>query len=212
MKKNKTAYIIAAGPISNYNYVKEQIPNDAFVLCADGGIKHCEKLKILPNVIISDFDSSENKYPTNCEVITYPSEKDDTDFSLCVKKAISLGFENIVTFGAVGGRIDHTLGAIQILSYCADRNVKCSLLEHKNEVYMLNSGESMAFNNPHNKNISIFSYSEKCQGVFTKGVKYHLNNAELTNSFPLGISNKAISETVEISIENGKLLIILSQD
>ena len=63
-----------------------------------------------------------------------------------------------------------------------------------------------------NKNISLFSYSEKCQGVFAKGVKYPLNNAELTSSFPLGISNKAISETAEISIENGKLLIILSQD
>ena len=212
MIKSKTAYIIAAGPISNYTYVKEKIPNDAFVLCADGGIKHCEKLEIVPNIIISDFDSSENRAPLNCEVITYPAEKDDTDFSLCVKKAISLGFENIVTFGAVGGRIDHTLGAIQIVSYCADRNVKCALLENKNEVYMLNGGESMALNNPQNKNISLFSYSEKCQGVFAKGVKYPLNNAKLTNSFPLGISNKAVSETVEISLEKGKLLLILSQD
>ncbi len=212
MIESKTAYIIAAGPILNYNYVKEKIPNDAYILCADGGIKHCEKLKIAPNIIISDFDSSEDNPPKNCEVITYPSEKDDTDFSLCVKKAISLGFDNIVTFGAIGGRIDHTLGAIQIVSYCADRNVKCSLLEDKNEIYMLNSGESMILNNPQNKNISLFSYSEKCQGVFAKRVKYPLNNAELTNSFPLGISNKAISETAEISIENGKLLIILSQD
>ena len=188
----------------------EKIAENAFVICADGGIKHCEKLGINPDIFIADFDSSETQYPKNCEVITYPSEKDDTDFSLCVKKAIELGFNNIITFGALGGRVDHTIGAIQILAYCVQKGVRCTLSDYKNQVTMLSSGDKVPVK--FKDNVSLFSYSRKCEGVTLKGMQYPLENATLTNSFPLGISNKVIEENATICIEKGLLLMVFSQD
>lgn len=209
MIKNKSAYIVAAGPIEDYQYIKNKIPEGAFVICADGGIKHCKILGIKPDLIISDFDSSKEEY-FDCEVLKYPAEKDDTDFSLAIKKAIELGFSNITAFGALGGRIDHTIGAIQMLEYCVDNGVSCTLVEKKNCVRMIR-GETSILIEKNNQNVSIFSYSPKCEGVILKGMKYPLENAVISSSFPIGISNKTIEDS-EIYLKSGTMLVVLSQD
>lgn len=209
MTENKTAYIVAAGPVEDYNYIKSMISDDAFIICADGGIKHCKALNITPNLIISDFDSSHEEL-FDCEVLKYPSEKDDTDFSLSVKKAIQLGYKNIIAFGALGGRIDHTIGAIQMLEYCLKKDVTCTLADRKNRVQMI-CGETEIPVKSSNENVSIFSYSPICEGVTLKGMKYPLKNATLTSEFPLGISNKA-TEDAKIYLKKGTMLIVFSQD
>ena len=209
MPKNKTAYIIAAGPVEDYDYIKKIIPADAFIVCADGGIKHCKALNINPNLIISDFDSSvEENF--ECEILKFPCEKDDTDFSLSVKKVIELGYDNIIAFGALGGRIDHTIGAIQILEYCLNQGVKCTLVDKKNQIQMIR-GETELLIKKGSKNVSLFSYSEKCEGLTLTGMKYPLENGVLTSFFPLGISNMAI-EDAKINLKKGTMLIVFSQD
>jgi thiamine pyrophosphokinase len=210
--ENKTAYIIAAGPIESYEYVKNNIPKDAFILCADGGIRHCKKILVNPNVLISDFDSSEKEHFENCEVITFPCEKDDTDFSLCIKKAIELGFKKIIAFGALGGRIDHTIGAIQMLEYCLQNGMECALCDYKNKVFMLPPNKKISIPLNKNENVSLFSYSKECTGVTLNGMKYPLEDATLTRDFPLAISNKVISQEGSVIFKKGVLLLVLSQD
>ena len=58
--------------------------------------------------------------------------------------------------------------------------------------------------------ISIFSYSDNCKGVSLKGLKYGLSDSELTNGFPLGVSNEWTDDTAEISVRSGLLCIIIS--
>ena len=59
-------------------------------------------------------------------------------------------------------------------------------------------------------NISIFSMDRKSEGITLKGLRYPLTDAELTNTYPLGVSNEFISDRAEITVKRGMLLIILN--
>ena len=56
--------------------------------------------------------------------------------------------------------------------------------------------------------ISVFSMSEKAEGVTIAGLKYTMENGTLTNDYPLGISNEFIGRTAQISVRDGTLLVV----
>ena len=54
------AIIIGNGDIKDYQYIKSKINDNDFIICADGGYNHAEKMGIVPDVLIGDFDSAKN--------------------------------------------------------------------------------------------------------------------------------------------------------
>lgn len=49
------AVIIGNGDIKDYQYIKSKINDNDFIICADGGYNHAEKMGIVPDVLIGDF-------------------------------------------------------------------------------------------------------------------------------------------------------------
>ena len=58
--------------------------------------------------------------------------------------------------------------------------------------------------------ISVFAHSESCKGVSETGLKYELEDFELTNDYPLGVSNEFVGKNAEIGVSAGTLVIVLS--
>ena len=56
--------------------------------------------------------------------------------------------------------------------------------------------------------ISVFSLSDVSKGVRIKNLKYELDNYELKNTFPLGVSNEFINKKASIEVDDGCLIII----
>ena len=54
----------------------------------------------------------------------------------------------------------------------------------------------------------MFCIDGKAEGVSIKGLKYEICDVELTSDFPLGVSNSFVSPQAEISVKNGRLLIM----
>jgi thiamine pyrophosphokinase len=50
--------------------------------------------------------------------------------------------------------------------------------------------------------------TEKSTGVSELGLKYQLQNAELTSTWPLGVSNSFTGKKAEIEVKSGILLVI----
>ena len=193
---------------------------DDFVICADGGYAHARREGIIPKVVIGDFDSMDfdvmeddlkNLDADQCRILRVAAEKDDTDTMICLKFAIEQGFDEIFMIGGLGGRLDHTVANLQTMSYSLDCGKSIWFVDGKNLAALRNPG-SFSVDRIEGFKLSLLSFSECCEGVCIKGVKYPLKDYRLTNSFPLGVSNEFVDEKADVSHTTGKLLIILSRD
>lgn len=197
--------IFAGGEISDYSFV--DIEAD-FVICADRGIIHANKLGIFPDIVTGDFDSYTGKIPECGEIYKAVPEKDDTDTMLALKLAIERGATDIRLYGATGGRFDHTFANIQALIYAHENSCKMSIHDESNIITVQGAGTEFY---PKYKDwyFSVFSLTEKLYIIRMTGVKYPLENYTLMQNFPLGVSNEII-DTATITIEKGLALIVRS--
>lgn len=185
------------------------IKEDDFIICADGGYDLAVGENILPDLVIGDMDSGKN-VDYLCKSIYVQPEKDDTDTMLCLKHGINVGYKHFVIVGGIGGRLDHTYANLQTLVYAADKGVYAELCDGENRAFIL-CEKSACIQKCENTKLSVFAFSDVCEGVNIEGAKYTLKDAALSSSYPLGVSNEFESDFAKISVKKGKLLIILSK-
>ena len=168
--------------------------------------------------MIGDFDSLNIDLPDDINIVHYPSEKDDTDTMLCLKYALDRDFEEIVLIGGIGGRIDHTIANIQAMAYTLDNwqgndryQKRISMIDDKNWIIMLKNN-AISLTGHEGQLLSIASFTNESKKVSTTGLHWNLREATLANTFPLGVSNFFEDTKVTISVGDGTLLVILSQD
>ena len=175
------------------------------VIAADGGLRHTQKLNIVPHTILGDFDSL-GFVPEGANV--YPVEKDDTDAMLAARRGLELGFREFLFYGSLDGpRLDHTVANFQTLQFLADRDARGYLIGRDYIVTVVKNG-SLRFPAGCTGTVSVFCMGKDAEGVTLKGLYYPLENGTLTAGFPLGVSNHFTGETAEISVKNGSLLVL----
>ena len=107
------AVIIGNGDIKDYQYIKSKINDNDFIICADGGYNHAEKMGIVPDVLIGDFDSAKN-FEKVKDRIEYPKRKDFTDGELAVAYAVDNGYDLLKDKLSLNGKTGQTLSIIPI--------------------------------------------------------------------------------------------------
>ena len=181
------------------------IGQDAFVIAADGGLRHTQSLNITPNAVLGDFDSL-GFCPEGANV--FPVEKDDTDAMLAVRLGLRQGCGEFLLYGSLDGpRLDHTVANFQTLQFLADHGATGYLIGNTAMVTVVKNGK-ITFPAGLSGTISVFCMGPDAEGVTEKGLFYGLENAILTSGFPLGVSNHFTGEKAEISVENGSLLVL----
>lgn len=206
--KHSVCYIFGAGEQTPCNI---KPTSSDLVIAADGGFDYLQSLGLCADYVLGDFDSViSTDLPPDC--IQYPRKKDDTDLLLAAKLGLEKGYTEFVIYGCLGGRIDHTLGNIQVLSFLAKQGAHGTLAGDEFTIRtIMNDTLSFSKELPENTagNIcSVFSLSDKSLNVSIKGLEYEVENITLTNSFPLGISNTFIGKNASISVESGTLAVI----
>ena len=190
---------------AQFDQLAAPIGQSDYILAADGGLRHLEKLNILPHGIIGDFDSL-GFFPDGAEI--FPVEKDDTDAMLAVRKGLELGYEEFLLYGSLDGpRLDHTIANFQTLQYLADHGAVGYLIGRDYIVTVLKEGK-LAFSAEFQGVLSVFCMGADAAGVTIRGAKYELENGTLSAGFPLGVSNHFLGKAAEISVEQGSVLIL----
>ena len=179
----------------------------AFVIAADGGLDHLERRGIGADLIVGDFDSL-GRVPEGANVVRHPEEKDDTDMVYAIRKGLELGYRRFILLGGVGGRLEHTLGNLQLLDWLATQGAQGFLAGEKTAATCLRSGMSVTFPPSMAGYLSVFCNSGTAEGVTLAGLKYPLEDYTLSGSFPLGVSNQFLGEAATVSVEEGSLLLI----
>ena len=176
-----------------------------FVIAADGGLRHTQKLNITPDGILGDFDSL-GFTPEGANV--FPVEKDDTDAMLAVRQGLSLGFREFILYGSLDGpRLDHAIANFQTLQFLADNDAFGYLVGSSYLATVVKNGQ-LVFPAGLEGTISVFCLGADAEGVDIDGLYYPLKNGTLTAGFPLGVSNHFTGAAAKISVKSGSLLVL----
>ncbi|NUU98985.1 MULTISPECIES: thiamine diphosphokinase [unclassified Marinitoga] len=200
-------FIISGGtPKSSLEFYKNIIGNSDLLIAVDKGLELFKKLDIEPDYLIGDLDSASQESiewaeSNDVEIIKYRSDKDFTDIDLALDFAIEKKSKKIIISGFLGNRLDHIFGALLLLKkYNTEIIFKEEFLEiskiPKNFDKKVSKGEIW----------SIFSLTERTEGIYLNGFKYPLKNGTLFFNNPIGISNETINEKIEISYLKGCLV------
>lgn len=199
----KRCVIISGGEYSPI----EGISPDDFVIACDRGYTYAKCCGVVPDLLVSDFDSYSGPVDEGIPVNKFKSEKDDTDTMIAIRFALEKGFDEAVLLCALGGRLDHTLANLQSLVFAQSRGLPCSIVSPDALVCTLQNGSVCLPRRP-GWGFSVFAAQDLCTGVSITGAKYPLTDAALTGGFPLGVSNEWACDSAEISVKSGVLLII----
>lgn len=203
MEKLKSCVIFGAG---KYDLFAPCIPEDAFVVAADAGLKKCAEYFIAPDLILGDFDSL-GAVPHTGNVIPLPVEKDVTDTFAAVEAGRKAGCNSFLIYGGMGGRPDHSMANYALCASLSREGIHCSLFGDGYEVTAVTNGKT-ELHGTVGDTVSVFSFTEKCEGVTYTGLKYSLADAALDSFFALGVSNEFSDTKASVEVKKGTLLIM----
>lgn len=196
-------YIISGGDLYGPSIQKSE---EDYIIAADAGYQHLQELGVNCDMVIGDFDSI-MAVPQHEYLVRLNQEKDDTDTLAAIRIGLEKGYREFRIYGATGGmRIDHTIANIQTLAFLLDNHAQGYLYDHDTTITMIRNG-SLSLGEEHKGYLSVVSYSEVSANVTIRGLKYELENATLTSSFPIGVSNEFVGTESQITVKNGTLLI-----
>ena len=222
-----TAYIFTGGKLAvgSMDELGLHMSEADLIIAADSGYNNASRLGVRPGLLLGDLDSIDRKKLApdeleHIEKIIVPAIKDDTDTQLAVDTAISRGADEIYIIGGLGGRLDHTLSSVFLLEYIADRGAGAVMTDGQSRVrVMKTAGEPVTFMIPKTfdgengfKYLSIVSLTDECEGVRISGVFYPLDGVTLKRSYSYAVSNEITSDSAEITLEKGTMLVIESRD
>ncbi len=184
-----------------------ELCRDSYIIAADGGYAHLSSAGVTPDMVVGDFDSL-GSVPDHPNIIKHPPRKDDTDTMLAVKYALDAGYNDITVLGGLGGRLDHSMANIQTLVYISEKGATGTLVGEGCRITVIRDGQSIEFDESQSGTVSVFCLSDTAQGVYESGLSYSLEDATLTNAYPLGVSNRFVGEESRISVRHGILAVM----
>ena len=196
-------YLVGAGDF-NENI---ELYEDDLLIAVDGGYDSLIAAGYVPDVLIGDLDSVKSEIAEEVRVIRYPKEKDETDMFLAYRIGVRCEYTDFVILGGTGGRLDHTYANLSLLLYAKDHGHNITMMD-KNAMTFCIKNESIRIAGAEGAYLSVFAMSGPAYGVTIKGAKYEVENASLTPSFPLGVSNEFTDTDAYISVRDGSLIII----
>jgi thiamine pyrophosphokinase len=204
-------FVLGAAPLGKPDYVSGYLRPDDMVLCADGGLRHARALGLRPHALIGDADSGGRWPPPGVSVIRLPREKNQTDLQACLDYGLQNGCDEFLLLGCGGGpRLDHFLGNLGLLEYCAERDARAQIVDARHEI-RLHTGGLMVIPDPDAfMYLSIIPLDVHVSGVTLRGLRFPLTDAELRRTETLGLSNEPLGTgaLVEIAIARGRALVV----
>ncbi|WP_067838708.1 thiamine diphosphokinase [Amphibacillus sediminis] len=209
--------IVAGGPKSLLANLKQYNQRADYWIGCDQGAQYLLDYEQPIDLAIGDFDSVSadhltviKQHANQCAV--YPIEKDLTDLELAVEHAMTLAPKEILIFGVTGGRLDHELASLFLLTKLVDRDVKVTIIDTQNEMTIYNPGHYQITKHPFFNKVSFLALSNEVIGLTLKGFYYPLVDHTLQLGDSLALSNHLISNCGTFSFKTGILIVIKSSE
>lgn len=207
------AVVFSNGEYSDLGGVKARLSPGDWLIAADGAFTKVLAMGLVPDLMVGDFDSLSDSHLEQADRLgirrlTLPAEKDYTDTDLALREAISAGYQQILLVGAFGGRLDHAVANLLILPPYVRQGVSISITDGQTDVYLV--PEHLTLRQSQNRVVSLLPLTEQVKGVTLDGFYYPLNDRTLRWGDSIGISNVPLRDEVTICLQEGILLVIVT--
>lgn len=204
----KRCLLVGAAPSTGegLDYILQTQSFDA-LYAVDGGYAQLTKRSLVPDSVFGDFDSL-GSTPDHPSVYRYDTHKDFTDMDLAIHHALRSGYGELVVCNAFVGRLDHTIGNMQLLIQAAMQGICIWGIEEDEAIAPVVAPgpfSSLSFSEGATGTCSVLSHSDVVRGVKEEGLEWSLEGATCTNRALWGISNELKGMPARISIEEGSL-------
>ena len=162
-------------------------------------------------VAIGDFDSVEESDLAYIKeysdtLIQLNPIKDDTDSEAAVMYAIEKGYQKIHLYGGLGGRLDHAMINLRLVSRFPE-----TVYLHDQNNFIFSLGEGVHSIDKHDYTyISFFTENEAT--ISLEGLKYPLDKQQLTNKDTYTTSNEILEDRGVVTVHAGQVTVIQSKD
>lgn len=177
-----------------------------YIMAVDAGYAHLEEIGCKPDIAVGDFDSL-GYVPKGIRTARFSSHKDMSDMELALKRAKSMRMSVVYVFGALGGRLDHTLANLQLFAKYSEAGISLTVIDMDSAVFFLAGPDTFEADARQSGTVSVFAMNDEVEGLFERGLEWELDDVTLTNRTSLGLSNELIGEPVLIGVEKGTIAI-----
>ena len=163
------------------------------VVAADGGADHLLAADVQPAAVIGDLDSiSDRAHVAFDGVLHHVKTQDTTDFEKVVQHVDA---PVLIGVGFLGGRLDHTMSALNVMARHAERDIL--LLGEADVVFVLRD-QAIDLNLPTGSGVALIPV-DNCIAT-THGLQWDMEQAELAMTGLISSSNRSVAENVQIKI------------
>lgn len=188
------------------------------VIAVDAGLRAVKELRMIPDMIVGDFDSADpvlleefRKIPFIVWDVHDP-EKNETDTELALRKAAALGCSQVTILGATGGRFDHMLANVFLLYGCLQRGMDACIVDRQNKIFLIDEEHRFSKKEQWGKYISFLPLLGKIEGITLEGFYYPLADYDLDVGSSRCISNELNEEEGVIRFRSGIAICVESRD
>ena len=200
MKIKKNISVVLNGQIPSDKSLIQRISSSDYIIAVDGSANQLNKLNILPNVVIGDFDSIESFNDSNVELIE-ANDQSKTDFRKTLEWCIKKNISHISIFGISGKSEDHFLGNYYTLN---DFSNKIDWIAFTDFSVISPCVSNKEFDSYKGQKVSLFSMKGDTL-VSSKNLKYPLDSNLLSPS-DNAVRNISISDKFIIESSNNILV------
>ena len=210
LKKDKKALIILNGYPLTKQYLDFFWSKNDICICVNGSYQWTSLYGLIPDFVMGDLDSF-FKISTHhkTKILEFPDQNfTDTEkvFQYLLEKKINY----ISVIGILGSRLDHVFWNLNLIKHYQKKFKNLDFFTATEKI-ILSTKKKESFNLPIGSRISFFPFYKNVKNVTTRGLKYELQNKELSLENFVSISNKVIEKQVSLEWSAGELIIFLEQ-
>ena len=202
--------LLANGPLTLSPVIRQVISTADRLIGVDGGSRHLRPLDIRPHLAVGDMDSISEELlqeyrQADVELHLHPPKKDATDLELALELALTRGASRISILGGTGGRLDHTLGNLFLLSRCLPAGIPACIMDQEQCVHL--TDQALTLSGAVGDTLSLLPATPEASGVSLTGLEYPLQDATLTFGTSWGMSNVFVETRATVTLRSGRLFV-----
>jgi thiamine pyrophosphokinase len=207
------AVVLAGGPLPDPGWLRSQVAMDeAYVACADGGVRHLRPLGLTAHLWMGDGDSLEgaDAQGVPAESLLFPVDKEETDLELVLAVVSRRKLTPVALLGAIGARWDHTLANFHLAAAFRMHGGPIALYGEGCRARILWRDEEVLVAEEGYDTVSLVPLAGDVLGVTSQGLRWELDGRTLAWDRARGVSNRLAGARATVRVGQG-LAVLLEQ-